>query len=278
MTIENNMIKIDEQATVVAQVGTIMDYFQKSECEIRPHFFMTGPTGSGKSYTISCLAEARKMQFLEINAAQLTREGISGNSLSKALSPLRSMADVPTVVFVDEFDKLFNTHGSADESRLGVQDEFLKVVESQYIQVFGGYGKYNRVNAQNLLFVFAGVFGDTGKGEFKMDDLRELGVRSEFLGRVGLCVSTQSITLDTLLKHVGEADLLNQYLKLHPNLKKASVVKKIQAVIAAKENATAAGFRQINTAIHQHFMNISLGKQSPAPVTKTKGVEFDPHA
>lgn len=259
------MIKIAEQASTVAAVASCMDYFQLSQCTIRPHFFMTGPTGSGKSYIVDSLAKQRKLQMLEVNAAQLTREGISGNSLTKALSPLRSMADIPTVIFVDEFDKLLSTHGSADEARLGVQDEFLKVVESDYLSVFGDYGKYARVRADNLLFVFAGVFGDKGDGSFKIDELRELGLRSEFLGRIGLCVSTKRIPISTLVKHIGEADLLDRYLKMHPTIKRPIVVRELRKRMMEDDNSSAAGFRGINTLIHQFF------SEKNYPITPAKG-------
>ena len=47
------------------------------------------------------------MAFMEINGAQLTKEGTSGNSLSKALTPLLEMSEKLVICFVDEFDKLF---------------------------------------------------------------------------------------------------------------------------------------------------------------------------
>lgn len=82
-----------------------------------------------------------ELNFLEVNAAQITKEGISGNSLSKILSPLVNYSHTPIVVFVDEFDKLFingNTNSQlANESTASVQNEFLKLLESDTTSVFG---------------------------------------------------------------------------------------------------------------------------------------------
>ena len=39
-----------EQQRITQQINHLMDVMVKSECEIRPHFFLTGPTGSGKSF------------------------------------------------------------------------------------------------------------------------------------------------------------------------------------------------------------------------------------
>lgn len=124
--------------------------FVNSNCKIRPHFILTGE--SGKSFTIKQLCD--ELDFLEINAAQITKEGISGNSLSKILSPLVNYGRV--VVFVDEFDKLFvsgNTNSQlASESTTCVQNEFLKLLESETTSVFGDYGKYITVPINNVLF------------------------------------------------------------------------------------------------------------------------------
>ena len=35
-----------EQQRVTQQINHLMDVMVKSECEIRPHFFLTGPKGS----------------------------------------------------------------------------------------------------------------------------------------------------------------------------------------------------------------------------------------
>jgi len=178
-------MEIVGQDKVKKEVQRILDIFKNSESEIRPHFILTGSSGSGKSATIKTLAEQNKLGFIEINAAQLTKEGTSGNSLSKALTPLVAMGGRQTVVFVDEFDKLFISGNSnsdlAHESTNGVQNEFLKVLESDTATVFGDYGKYITAPTKDVLFIFAGAFN--GEEEIDIDRLRELGIKTEFLGR-----------------------------------------------------------------------------------------------
>lgn len=175
------------QADLLNEVSKILEIFKTSKCVIRPHFVLTGASGTGKSFTIKILAQAFELGFLEINAAQLTKEGTSGNSLSKALSPLAQYAGKPTIVFVDEFDKLFisgNSNSScAHESTTGVQNEFLKVLESDTCSVFGDYGKYINVSSSNVLFIFAGAWN--GEEDIDLDRLREMGLKTEFLGKVG---------------------------------------------------------------------------------------------
>lgn len=109
------MQKITGQKPLIKEVDKIMQIFKNSGCMIRPHFILTGESGSGKTFIINQLTIKNELNFLEVNAAQLTKEGVSGNSLSKALSPMLQVGNKPTVIFVDEFDKLFiagNTNDS----------------------------------------------------------------------------------------------------------------------------------------------------------------------
>lgn len=109
------MSKIIGQDKLIKEVNRIFQVFINSNCKIRPHFILTGEGGSGKSFTIKQLCDMNELSFLEVNAAQITKEGISGNSLSKILSPLVNYSHTPIVVFVDEFDKLF-INGNRKES------------------------------------------------------------------------------------------------------------------------------------------------------------------
>lgn len=192
------MSKIIGQDKLIKEVNRIFQVFVNSNCKIRPHFILTGESGSGKSFTIKQLCDMNELSFLEVNAAQITKEGISGNSLSKILSPLVNYSHTPIVVFVDEFDKLFingNTNSQlANESTASVQNEFLKLLESDTTSVFGDYGKYISVPIDNVLFVFAGAFNN--EPHITLDRLRDFGVKTEFLGRVGLIYNTKPLTLE----------------------------------------------------------------------------------
>jgi replication-associated recombination protein RarA len=88
MNIEKTALKIIGQESLVKDLGNIFKIFQASEGAIKPHFILTGESGNSKSYTVKSLAEHYELGFIEINAAALTKEGTSGNSLSKALSPM----------------------------------------------------------------------------------------------------------------------------------------------------------------------------------------------
>lgn len=255
----------------IDSIRRIMNIFTTSEAAIRPHFIVTGPSGSGKSHTIQCLAEELDINYFDINAAGLTKEGTAGNSLSKALTPLLQQAGQPCICFVDEFDKLFisgNTNSDlAHETTNGVQNEFLKALEGS-TSVFGDYGKYVNVKTDNVLFVFAGAFN--GEENIDLDRLREFGIKTEFLGRVGLAYGLEKVSLAEMAAILDKSKLLETYLKLIPEAKKKDVTSRVMKVVEASYENNTIGVRLINTLIHQYFIEGGLKEKEAKKVTFQK--------
>lgn len=253
---------------------TVFNIFKTSEAQIRPHFILTGPSGSGKSITIKTLANKHELNYFELNAAQLTKEGTSGNSLSKALTPLMNTGGQPTVCFVDEFDKLFIAGNSnsecAHETTTGVQNEFLKVLESEETQVFGDYGKYVSASTKNVLFVFAGAFN--GEEDIDLDRLRNLGVKTEFLGRVGLAFSLTKLSLEDLYFILDNSELLELYLELFADSDREKVVYVIKDYLQKNYEKNTLGARIINTLINQYFINDGLPEETVKKITFQKKI------
>lgn len=250
------MNKIVGQDKLVGELESIFDIFIASQGEIKPHFVLTGNSGTGKSYTIKSLCEAKELNFLEINAAQLTKEGMAGNSLSKALSPIINYKDRLTIVFADEFDKLFISNNSnastAHETTTGVQNEFLKMLESNTTSVYGDYGKYYSADMSKVLFVFAGAFNN--EPNITIDKLRDFGVKTEFLGRVGLVYNTEKLSLDHMYEILDNSALLDTYLKIFTKVSREEVIETIQKFLRDNEKFNTIGARLINTLIHQYFV------------------------
>lgn len=260
---------VKEQQLVLDQLNRIAEIFVGSEMEIRPHFILTGPSGCGKSHLVQCLAEEHGLNYLEINAAQLTKEGTAGNSLSKALSPLVGHGSIPTLVFVDEFDKLFISGNSnselAHEITNGVQNEFLKVLESPKTAVYGDYGKYLNITIDNVLFVFAGAFN--GEENLTIDKLRDFGIKTEFLGRVGLLYNLTKLSIESMRHALDNSKTLAKYLALFKDAKKEDVTAEVMRVVEMQFDKNTLGIRLLTTLLHQYF--IQGGKLTEETVKAT---------
>lgn len=271
-------IAVTSNEKAIKDITRIIRIFTTSDAKIRPHFILTGESGSGKSHTIITLAETLGLATLEINAAQLTKEGTSGNSLSKALAPLQHFGSRLVVCFVDEFDKLFisgNTNSAlAHETTNGVQNEFLKILEGREASVFGDYGKYNTVPVDKVLFVFAGAFN--GEANITIDRLRAFGIKTEFLGRVGLVYGMQRISLADMRQILEGSDLLADYLSLIPSIERTKAIEDIMVAVEENFEHNTIGCRMLSTLTHQYFIN--GGKFNPQQVQETtfqKTLEID---
>ncbi len=257
MTQQNQVPEITEQAKVKKQLAKIIQIFATTQGAVRPHFMLTGPSGSGKSHIMKVLAMESQLGFLEINAAQLTKEGTSGNSLSKALTPLLNMDQQLVICFVDEFDKLFisgNNNGIlAHETTNGVQNEFLKVLESSTTSVFGDYGKFVEASVENVLFVFGGAFN--GAPDIGIEELRDYGIKTEFLGRVGLVYNLEKLSVDSMYVALQNSDLLANYLMLFPEIKRPDVENAIMTEVARLHDKNTLGIRLLNSLLNQYFIN-----------------------
>lgn len=271
-----NVEKVIGQETVIKEIEKIFKIFTASEGEIRPHFTVVGESGSGKTWTIKTICETLDIPFIEVNAAQITKEGMAGNSLSKVLAPLTNYSGRPVVCFVDEFDKLFlsgNGCQAANDVTVGVQNEFLKVLESDNTQVFGDYGKYNTVTVSNVLFVFAGAFNN--KANIDLDTLREFGVKTEFLGRVGLVYNMKKLTVEDLKLILENSPLLEKYTQLSKKaVNKATVIKEISKKLEEIYENNTLGARVINTLIHKYFITGKLESDSVKKITFSKKLEL----
>ncbi len=260
---------IAEQEKIQKSIEKIITIFKASQGAARPHFILTGPSGSGKSHIVQSIAGMSGLNYFEINAAQLTKEGTAGNSLSKALAPLSTMSQDLVICFVDEFDKLFisgNTNSDlAHETTNGVQNEFLKVLECKTTSVFGDYGKYLETSVDNVLFIFAGAFN--GEDNLTIDRLREFGVKTEFLGRVGLIYNLEKLSIESMYIALQNSSQLESYLQLFPDIKRGDVEEAIMNVVVERHAKNTLGIRLLNTLLNQYFIND--GKFDEAQVKQT---------
>lgn len=191
--------------------------------------------------------------------------------------PLRNEQHHLTICFVDEFDKLFisgnSNSGGSNESTAGIQNEFLKVLEGDMASVADDYGKFTPVDISKVLFVFAGAFN--GEPEISIDKLRDFGIKTEFLGRVGLVFNCVKPSLESLLMILRDCNLLHAYLEVFDEVKAEVPIAEIGRVLEETYENNTLGVRGIQTLIHQYFIKGGLEKEEVKKTTFTKKLKFD---
>lgn len=93
-----------------------------------------------------------------------------------------------------------------------------------------------------------------GEENLTLDRLREIGLKTEFLGRVGLVYNTKPLTLDDLYNIIDNHKLLKMYLSLFDEVDKEKVIYELKAHVAKNYEMNTLGARLITTLIHQYFI------------------------
>ncbi len=131
---------------------------QKTESWKKENLLLIGPTGSGKTYSISLLAKKAQLPFAQAKLSGKSSAGYVGENLSTVFEQIsgKTNEQVPYgVVFFDEIDKLSMSSGSHDFFSAKLQDELIGWLEDAMITP---ERKGMLLSTKKLLFVLAGAF------------------------------------------------------------------------------------------------------------------------
>ena len=189
----------------------------------KSNIFISGPTGTGKSYMCECLAKILKIPFVHADASQYTQTGYVGMDVGDVLRPLAKEAKAGklpiSIVFIDEIDKI--RQGSEREggaASTNVQSELLRLIESNFyrLETKLSLGKsISKWDISQVLFVAGGAFenlqvrhADKSVGftpepanterVLTADDYIGYGMMPELMGRFSYFVQLKGLKKDEL--------------------------------------------------------------------------------
>lgn len=200
------------------------------------------------------------------------------------------------IIFIDEIDKIAKkkNNNSRDVSGESVQQELLKLLEGSKVEVPVGSNQKNAltpmttISTDHILFICGGAFPDLEdiikerlsekssigfaaelKDRFDKDpdilshvnneDLRKFGMIPEFLGRLPITVSLQSLTSDLMVRVLKEPRnaILKQYERLL-ELDEVKLVFEEEALewIAEEALKKKTGARALRAIIEEFMLDI----------------------
>ena len=229
------------------------DKFNSLGARIPHGVLLVGPPGTGKTLLARACAGEAGVPFYSISGSDFVEMYVGvGASRVRDLFD-KAKKTMPCIIFIDEIDKIAKKRNAnqRDVSGESVQQGMLKLLEGAEIEVPVGASSKNAmvpletVNTRNILFICGGAFPDltdiikerlnkTASIGFQADlkdkydgdknllsqvtleDLRTFGMVPEFLGRLPIVFTLESLNEDMLVEILKEPKnaILKQYKRL----------------------------------------------------------------
>ena len=181
----------------------------------KSNILMLGPTGSGKTYLAQTLAKLINVPFAIADATALTEAGYVGEDVENILLRLIQAADYDIeraehgIIYIDEIDKITRKSENASITRdVSGEGVLEKIIETrQDTKSIGFNNPIGHAKDENV--------GDLLR-QVMPQDLTKFGLIPEFVGRVPIVVTLNSLDETALMKILVEPknSLVKQYKKL----------------------------------------------------------------
>ena len=254
---DKKIVGQEDTKHVLALASTMqqMRHYQKFIADVDtspivlPVILLAGPSGSGKTSSVRALAAATESPLLEIDATSCSPPGWHGHSVEEEFGDLIGYIKYQlqahqsgliysslegglarSIVFIDEFDKLF-TGSDKEGYHQEKVNSWLKVIEGKIINARKGKTEIDKISTEDVLFILGGSFNHAktllkpkrGPGfvvsipeakELDKKILSKLGFPDELLGRITAISRLTPLDRKTMKKILHLKDgLLQQYKK-----------------------------------------------------------------
>lgn len=186
---------------------------------------IVGPTGTGKTFLLSTLAEFLGVPFTVIDATELTPDGYVGRDVGGFIEALieefGEEKAAKAIIFIDEADKLSagGRSGGSGFKTQEIQRALLKLVEGKVAGSAESARRGGKVlDTSKMLFVIGGAFSsitsrEDYKGRVKSEDLVRHGLMPEFVGRFPLITTLDPLSVDDMVSIMTTAknNVIDEY-------------------------------------------------------------------
>ena len=244
------------------------------------NLFLTGPTGTGKTYLAHTLADYFQIPFLRVDCTQITARGWEGASFEDAIEPFvtkLAMTGGIGILLLDEFDKL-GGHGGDSKAKFhsdNAQFNFLDVLDGIYSPPTGragspGLSAYGSL-INNCLVLLGGAFSEVTNAELNpaksigfsadhdskkdiADDinwkelLRKAGITQEIVGRIMDVAVLRPLDKDQIREIINskENNIKQKYERMMPHVRLTP--EDIDTVVDAVYDSKY-GLRELDTIV-----------------------------
>lgn len=238
---------------------------QSNNKHLASRILIGGNSGTGKSFLVEVISNVLDIPCVFVDCSQLSKTGFAGKSVTDVFNLLlvkcknNLFLAEKSIVFFDEFDKLFNkkTDYSFDISGTGVQYELLKVFDGGTI-LLDNNGQQIEFHTDKLIIICAGAFSytDLNALNFEHKQIKKEGFISELVGRLNKVVYMNDYTKEDYIKIIkeGYSKTIQKYKYIFEQLNSNLEFTEDEIVKFAEQAIEIdLGVRGIEIAIERHL-------------------------
>jgi ATP-dependent Clp protease ATP-binding subunit ClpX len=246
----------------------------------KTNVMIIGPTGCGKTYMISNLAEILDVPFITIDCTQLTASGYEGRNVEDMITELVNVCQgdedraEKSIIYLDEIDKLKKKNTDNDVNGMGVQQALLKLIEGSDVAYSSGQSgsSYDRkLNTKNILFIASGAF--VGLENSETSEIIKYGMIPELVGRFSIITKLSELTIEDFKKILIESkgSILLSFREWFET-EKIELIVMPDAIELLAINALAKGLGA--RGLQGTLEEVLIDSQFEAPSMKQKPIQF----
>ena len=246
----------------------------------KTNVMIIGPTGCGKTYMISNLADILGVPFITIDCTQLTASGYDGRNVEDMITELVSVCEgdedraEKSIIYLDEIDKLRKKNTDNDVNGMGVQQALLKLIEGSDVAYSSGQSgsSYDRkLNTKNILFIASGAF--VGLENSETNELIRYGMIPELVGRFSIITKLADLNFEDFKKILTESkgSILLSFKEWFET-EKIELIVMPDAIDLLAINALAKGLGA--RGLQGSLEEVLIDSQFEAPSMKHKPTQF----
>ena len=236
------------------------------------NLLVVGETGCGKTFAVKQLSNLLEIPFVEVDCSNITQTGYKGGRmnvdeiLDNAYEKLGGKIE-NAIVFLDEFDKIFDESLFFEGKGLAQMQNYLKLLEGEQNIIRGGRTTID-INTKGISFIAAGTFENIKKRininnkstmgfastsnkkqtrDISQDDIIKGGFMPELIGRFSSIINLNSLSIDDFTNIIiyGQDSPVTNYKEMFKfiniDLKIDKTAAKNLAILAKKLNIGARG-------------------------------------